>query len=273
MRTLTKTLLILSFFLIFPRLGFAHLPPTGIKEEGGTEYKPVFTMNCIGDRLTCTHSGSTGTVTMSGTLDTDDVFMPEVGSATYDNLEDFMNNTVSSGFVSGGAITDNSNGTVAVAAGTGYIRADASEISELKAFDWAAVDPLDLTDDALNYIYIDYSGGSPVVTFTTDLSTLDHTSEFVIGLAYQEATHAHIATSGQRLNNFIHDLYFYSWEYDGIQRASGMVTSEDASEDLAVNVTAGVNYWALERHTASAFDSSTDGANQTFEISTKNFFQ
>jgi len=197
-------------------------------------------------------------------MDAGDIKLPEVGSPTYGDLQDFINNTMSSGFVNGGTITDNSNGTVAVAAGQGYIRADSNEIGELKAFDWAAVDPLDLTDDDLNYVYVDYNSGSPQVTFTTDLSTLDHTSEFVIGLVYQESDQAHIATAGQRLNNFIHDLYYYSWEYDDIQRASGLDTTEDASENLALNITAGVLYWALERHTTSAFDSSTDGSNHTF---------
>lgn len=45
---------------------FAGLPPVGLKDEGGTETKPVFTINCVGAGISCGHSGTTATITVGG---------------------------------------------------------------------------------------------------------------------------------------------------------------------------------------------------------------
>src|SRR3990167_1312120 len=41
-------------------------PPLGLQDEGGTETKPVFTLDCVGAGIACTQSGTTGTLTVSG---------------------------------------------------------------------------------------------------------------------------------------------------------------------------------------------------------------
>src|SRR3990167_2316085 len=41
-------------------------PPLGIQDEGGTEAKPVFTLDCVGAGIECTQSGTTGTLTVGG---------------------------------------------------------------------------------------------------------------------------------------------------------------------------------------------------------------
>src|SRR3990167_2869475 len=41
-------------------------PPLGLQDEGGTEAKPVFTLDCVGAGIACTQSGTTGTLTVSG---------------------------------------------------------------------------------------------------------------------------------------------------------------------------------------------------------------
>ena len=192
-----------------------------------------------------------GDITTGGTVTIADM---SLDGATYPSISDFINNTMSSGYISGGDISDNGNGSAAVAAGQGYIRIDSSNISQLKAFDFPAIDPLALTADNLNYIYVDYNSGDPVVAATVDLSSLDHTSKFVIAMAWSEATKIHEVSAGQKLNNFIHKLYYHSWEHDGIERASGLVTSHTGTRNI--DITAGVLYWALERITTAAFDSS-----------------
>jgi len=60
-----------------------------------------------------------------------------LGIPTYPTMLDFINTTVSVGWTSGGVVTDNEDGTVAVAAGTGYIKKTDSSIGELVAFDWS----------------------------------------------------------------------------------------------------------------------------------------
>lgn len=200
----------------------------------------------------------------SVSLDTKDIKF--AGKSKYNGLDDFINNTMSSGLISGCTVTDNSNGTVAVTAGYGYIRRTSSEIGELLAFSVPADSSVNCTDDALNYVYVDYNSGAPTISYTTDVTSLDHTSQFVIALVHQEAAHAHIAAAGQHLNDFIHNVYYYLWEVAGKERASGLVISEDASEDRALNMTAGIVYWALQRISVSALDTSTDGDNDEMTL-------
>lgn len=56
----------LLFLLFISSTAFAQIPPVGLKDEGGTETKPVFTINCVGDGISCSHSGTTATMTVSG---------------------------------------------------------------------------------------------------------------------------------------------------------------------------------------------------------------
>ena len=85
----------------------------------------------------------------------------ELNTATYDDVQDFLNNTQSSGYFDGGEITANAGGTgtIDVAGGSGFIRASNSAIAELKNFDWAASSNINITDELTNYIYVDYAAG------------------------------------------------------------------------------------------------------------------
>ena len=161
-------------------------------------------------------------------LSTNDIKFP--GKGKYNGLDDFINNTMSSGLISGCTVTDNNDGTVAISSGYGYIRKTSDDIGELLAFNIPANSSVNLTDDVLNYVYVDYNSGNPTFSYTADVTSLDHTSQFVIALVYQESDHAHISHAVQRLNNFIHDLYYHSWEIDGRERASGGVPG-DVSDD------------------------------------------
>src|SRR3990170_2862021 len=59
----------IAFFLMSNDIVMAQhqtQPPLGIQDEGGTEAKPVFTLNCVGAGIACTQSGTTGTLTVGG---------------------------------------------------------------------------------------------------------------------------------------------------------------------------------------------------------------
>lgn len=61
-------LLIILFSIIFTAPCFAQgLPPMGISDEGGAVSRPMFILDCSGAGVECSHSGVTGTITVSGT--------------------------------------------------------------------------------------------------------------------------------------------------------------------------------------------------------------
>lgn len=172
------------------------------------------------------------------------------------NVTDFINFTMSSGCYSCPVVTDNGNGSVTVPAGYGFIREGTNVISSLYFFGWNADTNVTLTDNVLNYLYVDYNSNNPIISNTLDITTLDHTSQFILSFVYREGTDLHITAAGQELENFIHKLYRYSWEYDGIQRVDGLVTSEIGTNHIVT--TAGTLYWALNRIVIDAFDSRTN---------------
>lgn len=65
MRFSIRNLLVL-FIVLLCSSALAQIPPTGIQDEGGTETKPVFTINCVGAGISCSHSGKTATLTVAG---------------------------------------------------------------------------------------------------------------------------------------------------------------------------------------------------------------
>ena len=129
----------------------------------------------------------------------DQINVDEIGAATYDDVQDFITIFGNAGWISGGVITDNGDGTIDVAAGVGFIRVSNSETADLKFFDWAASAGVSLTNNSENYIYIDYNAGSPQVAVTTSGSTIrnNENSQFELAEIYREGTTLHITNNKQ----------------------------------------------------------------------------
>ena len=178
----------------------------------------------------------------------------EIGTATYDDVQDWIKTTQSAGKLTGGAITDNGDGTVAVTSGTGFIKTTDSDTGESKFFDWSANSSLSLTDNDTNYIYIEYNAGSPQVAVSTTMPS-DKNTNVMLGLGYREGTVVHIISAGQYVANYAKNTLWKDLEINGkFQRASGMIISETGTRNFAM--TAGSIYAGLTKVTMSAFDSS-----------------
>lgn len=61
-----KALVLLALLINANPILFAGLPPVGIKDEGGSETKPVFTIDCVGAGISCSQSGVTATLSVAG---------------------------------------------------------------------------------------------------------------------------------------------------------------------------------------------------------------
>jgi len=179
----------------------------------------------------------------------------QLGSPTYPSIHDFLSTTVSVGQTSGGTVSDNGDGTVTVAAGTGYIKKTDSATGELVSFDWAENSSVSLTDNSVNYVCVKYNGGSPIVDSTDDFNAINFHTEFVVGLVYREGTSVKILQAGNRLPDA--QIRFCTQKYlRGIEHISGGAIGEKATR--YVTSTAGIFYIGDTRIDTPAFDSSTE---------------
>ena len=194
-------------------------------------------------------------------LTADDIDMNLLSTPTYQTIQDWSNITQSAGKTSGGTITDNANGTVAVAAGTGIIKTTDSDIGENKFFAWSTDSSVSLTDDSINWIYVDYNSGSPIVESNVSIAAIDFHTQIIIGRVFRHGTHAHTWEVGQDLSDYMRKACYRQFEIDGATRAGGLVTAESGERYLTM--TEGVLWCAHNRETVSSID--TTGAD-TFSL-------
>jgi len=198
-------------------------------------------------------------VNIEACLLADEINSDYIGVPTYAKIQDYINQTGSAGWISGGAISDNGDGTVTVAAGTGMIRTTNDSNGELVFFDWAEDTSVSLTDEENNYIAVDYNAGTPQI-----ISGITNTSNgntiFNLGVVFREGTSADVARAGQVINDATKKIIQRLNADGNIVLTSGGVVSETGTRNLAV--TAGVLYGGITRFTTSAID--TSGAD-TFE--------
>jgi len=183
-----------------------------------------------------------------------EIEVSKLSGTTYDDVQDWINNTQSSGRISGGDITDNGDGSVTVAAGTGFIKISDSEIAETKFFDWAEDDNVSLVDNSINYIYVDYNSGSPQILATTDRTAIRLTDQFTLGRVYRNGTTLHILDVGVDLFNQIRREHERLLTVRGFERGSGGEISETGQRYL--KSTAGVFYLGHKKITTPAQDTS-----------------
>ena len=179
----------------------------------------------------------------------------ELGDATCDDVQCYIDSVMSSGIRSGFELT---NSRVAseldVELGTGFIKITDSCVALTKSFDFAGVDNVTLTDNKTNYIYVDYNGGTPQILATTSRATIEKYRQFTLGLVSKEGSTLRIEKGGVRtcdIARILHELFI---ERDGFSHISGATTAETGA--LNLYVTAGVWYRGLNRFTTPIFDTS-----------------
>ena len=191
---------------------------------------------------------------IGGTLTGSKIEVEEIATATYDDVQDWINTTQSAGKLTGGDITDNGDGTATVELGTGFIKTTDSDVGVSKFFDWSTNSSLTLTDNNTNYIYVEYNAGSPQIVASTSIPT-DKNTNIMLGLAYREGTTLHIIMAGQYIANYAKNTLWKDLEINGkFQRSSGMIISEAGTRNF--KLTAGIFYAGLNKVSTSAFDSS-----------------
>lgn len=182
------------------------------------------------------------------------VGMDTLGTPTYTTIQDWSNTTQSAGVISGGALSDNGDGTVTAAAGTGIIKTTDSNVGANLFFDWAEDTSVSLTDNSDNWVYADYNAGTPIIDAVASYTSLDLHTQIIIGKVYREGTELHIIQVQQILSDFERIVIQRAWEKDAVTRVSGLSLSATGTRNFAVS--AGVLYAALDRIALTAKDTS-----------------
>jgi len=175
--------------------------------------------------------------------------------ATYHTFQEWLNTTQSSGYVVGGAIIDDTDGTITVEAGAGFIKSSAaSAIETTYFFDWPESIIVPLVDKKVNYIYVEYNAGTPRAYSTIDRTAIRLSDQFTLGRVYKDGGTLHVINAGVQLDNHVRKNHERLVAVHWVERASGGVISEPAA--LQLKSTAGVFYVGANEITTVGQDTS-----------------
>ena len=184
------------------------------------------------------------------TIESEKVEIEEIGTATYDDLQDWINNTQSAGYIVGGVITatDPADGTIAISAVKGFLKITDSEIGVTKSFDLAGTTAFALTDKQTNYIFVNFVGG-PKFDVTTTRADIELNRQFTLGRVYRDGNDTHIIQSGVQLPNFLRESHERLLAVRGFEQASGGAISESGNRYLVS--TGGIFYLGNNKTTTT----------------------
>lgn len=189
--------------------------------------------------------------------------LERIGDSTFSTIQELQNVFHSVGWVTGGNISDNGNGSVNVSFGTGLIRGVDSSIDTIFWFDWSDNNGTEIPVQATRYIGVQYNSGSPNIVFkATD--SWDYQTDFPLGIAIREdGTTMHILNNPQAVGdhaNFMVQRAYETGPFTRDNRAGGLILGEKNSRN--VTVTAGTLWDRLNKFPISAIDTS---ASDTFD--------
>ena len=194
-----------------------------------------------------------GNIDLTGSISGSKIELENLGGAAYTTVQQMQDVYHSSGLVTGGTISDNGDGSIAVSAGEGYIRNADSEVATLIAIHWDANPTVSLTDNNLNYIYVFYNSGTPSIVSST--SEQNSNNYFLLGTVYREGIVLHetvtkVFNVGDHAANMIKRLQATA----PFAREEGGVLTEVGTRNIAVS--SGTWWEGLKQYITPAFDSS-----------------
>jgi hypothetical protein len=160
----------------------------------------------------------------------------------------------SSGAIQGFAITNNGDGTVNIATGTAYLRTTNDPYAPLIRYVIPAVTNLALTDNANNFVLVDYNGGSPALTVSISAGTVNTTTNSIAYVISRVGTTLdYISLVGQNVdaNAKLRRRFLNS---EGLRRANGAVLT---ASNRNLILTSGLYYSGLIEVPTPAFNTST----------------
>jgi len=187
--------------------------------------------------------------------------MPTVGVVNQLSTRvDTFNITDSAGVHIGCTISDNADGTVAVAAGEAILRTANSPTASMVSVEVSAIASVALTDLTTNFIYVDYNAGTPTISVTTLDTNVNGRNMAMVGYVQRDGLNLTILQLAGNVGDFENTLTKRLQLADGFKKSAGAILSEPTPLHLAL--TAGEFYYGVTKLPTPAFD--TSGAS-TFE--------
>jgi hypothetical protein len=185
----------------------------------------------------------------------------EIGTATYDDVQNYIDVTWSSGVISGFTLSDGGSGTVTIAAGTGIISATDATPGDLKFFDYAGATTTAIASGTTRYIFITYNAGTPVYELETS-EDIDQYDRIFLGWATNSAIDGtlHVINAPQRATAFPFWVSHALRETHGFHRADylgGIILGETGTRNVTVSL--GEIYYGVNEFDISATDTSSGG--------------
>ncbi|MFZ3043823.1 MAG: hypothetical protein WA058_01810 [Minisyncoccia bacterium] len=179
--------------------------------------------------------------------------LARIGNSTYSTVQDLQNIFHSSGWVSGGSITNAGGGDVTVSAGTGLIRTANLATAQVAYFDWPAATVTAAPND-ISYIGIEYNNGTPQVTVRTT-QDWNYKTDFPLGRVVREGAFTDIQNDVQGVGD--HAANMIQREYETMplardERGGGLVLSESADNARNIMLSSGTLWDRLNRYTIAA---------------------
>ena len=185
----------------------------------------------------------------------------EIGTATYDDVQDFIDVSWSSGVITGFTLSDGGSGTVDIAAGTGIISASDATPGDLKFFDYAGATTTAIGSGETKYIFIKYNSGTPVYELESS-EDIDQYDRIFLGWATNSAIDStlHVMNAPQRASAFPFWVSHALRETEGFRRADflgGIILGETGTRNVTVSL--GEIYYGVNEYDISATDTSAGG--------------
>ena len=186
------------------------------------------------------------------------------GSPTVDQVQEYLDNTGSSGFFLGGALSDGGSGTLDVAAGSGFIRTTNDNNAELQSFKWSASAGIAVADNTTQYVYVDDAGA---ISLSTD-EFLETPDKIQIGVVTDEGgAIVNVFNLGVRLDESIGQAGRFIRRVHGItrdKRKGGLLFGQSGDANRDVSITAGTLWWGRTEYPFASFDTSGADTFQTY---------
>lgn len=213
-----------------------------------------------GDSVVYLNYVNIGNLNISGNIN-GSLLINHLNGVNLTTVQHLMDTVQSSGKIDGGSFIPNDDGTINISAGRGIIRSENDINSPASFFEWSASNNLALVDDTTNYVYVDYSGGTPVVGVETT-KTANNRNKILLGKVFREGTELHTIEAGMYISELAKNTLGYLTETFGeVSRTSGYVVSESGERYLIT--TSGVLWAGLTRIITSSFNSS-DNSMETY---------